>query len=100
MFRVRIMITSAFNNSFPLIKVKLSTRDPPYMPPLVKKYLYKIRNKGVRKGVLQRRINALIRENMVSEVKTENGKNASGSKEWWDTVNKITGRKMNLIMPV
>ena len=91
------IITSAFNNSFPLIKVKLSTRDPPYMSPLVK-HLCKIRNKSVRKGVnedLQRRINALIRENMVTEVKKGNGKNASGSKKWWDTVNKITGRKTN-----
>ena len=58
----------------------------------------KIRNKGVSKGVnedLQRRRNALIRENMVSEVKKENGKNASGSKKWSDTLNKITGRKTN-----
>ena len=91
------IITSAFNNSFPLIKVKLSTRDPPYMSSLVK-HLCKIHNKGVRNGVnedLQRRTNALIRENMVSELKKENEKNASGSKKWWDTVNKITGRKTN-----
>ena len=67
------------------------------MSPLVK-HLCKIRNKSVRKGVneeLQRKINKLIRENMVSEVKKENGKYASGSKKWWDTVNKITGRKAN-----
>ena len=32
---------------------------------------------------------------MVSEVKKENGKNASGSKKWSDTLNKITGRKTN-----
>ena len=91
------IITSAFNNSFPLIKIILSTRDPPHMSPLVK-HLCKIRNKSVRKGVnedLQRKINKLIRENMVSEVKKENGKYASGSKKWWDTVNKITGRKAN-----
>ena len=46
--------------------------------------------KGVNKD-LQRKINKLIRE---SEVK-KNGKYASGSKKWWDTVNKITGRKAN-----
>ena len=81
------IITSGFNIGFPLIKVKLSTRDPPYMSPLVK-HLCTIRNKGVRKGAnedLQRRTNALIRENMVSEVKKENEKNASGSKKWWDS---------------
>jgi hypothetical protein len=67
------------------------------MSPLVK-HLCKIRNKSVRKGVneeLQRKRNKLIRENIVSEVKKENGKYASGSKKWWDTVNKITGRKAN-----
>ena len=67
------------------------------MSPLVK-HLCKIRNKSVRKEVnedLQRKINKLIRENMVNEVKKENGKNASGSKKWWNTVNKITGRKAN-----
>ena len=34
---------------------------------------------------------------MVSKVKKENGKYASGSKKWWDTVNKITGRKANCV---
>ena len=42
------IISSAFNNCFPLIKVKLSTRDPPYMSPLVK-HLCKTRNKNIRK---------------------------------------------------
>ena len=90
-------IISAFNNSFPLIKVKLSTRDPPYMSPLVK-HLCKIRNRSIWKGDnehLQSKINVLIRQNIVRAVKNENGKNASGSKMWWDTVNRITGRKAN-----
>jgi hypothetical protein len=67
------------------------------MSPLVKHFC-KIRNKSARKGVnkyLPRKINRLIRENMVSEVKKENGKYASVSKKWWDTVNKITARKAN-----
>ena len=91
------IISSAFNNCFPLIKVKLSTRDPPYMSPLVK-HLCKIRKKNIQKGVnkqLQNKINTLIRQNMVRAVKNENRKNASGSKKWWDTVIKITGRKAN-----
>ena len=32
---------------------------------------------------------------MVRTVKNENRKKASGSKKWWDTVDKITGRKAN-----
>ena len=67
------------------------------MSPLVK-HLCKIRNKNIRNGVnkqLQNKINTLIRQNMVREVKNENRQNASGSKKWWDTVNKITDRKGN-----
>ena len=73
----------------------MSTRDPPYMSPLVK-HLCKIRNKNITKGVnsdLQKRIDELIRENLVCAVNDENRKNTSGSKKWWDTVNKITVRK-------
>ena len=39
---------STFNESFPLIKVKVFSRDPPHMTPLVKRLL-KIRNKNIRK---------------------------------------------------
>ena len=55
-------ITNLFNECFPLIKVKMSTRDPPYMSPLVK-HLCKIRNKNITKGVnsdLQKRIDGLL----------------------------------------
>ena len=44
---------------------------------------------------LQERINNLIRENQVREVRNEAFKHRNGSKGWWDTVNKITGRKSN-----
>ena len=56
-------ISLMFNESFPRIKVKTS-RDPPYMSPLVK-YLCNIRNKRINRGAntdLQERIK-LIREN-------------------------------------
>ena len=56
-----------FNECFPLIKVKVSSRDPPYMSPLVK-YRCTIRNRNIRRyGVvnadLQARINDPIRYN-------------------------------------
>ena len=35
---------SMFNESFPLVRVRVSSRDPPYMSPLVK-HLCKVRNK-------------------------------------------------------
>ena len=73
----------------------MSTRDPPYISPLVK-HLCKIRNKNIAKGVnndLQKRIDELIRGNLVRSVDDENRKNSFGSKKWWDTVNRITGRK-------
>ena len=67
------------------------------MSPLVK-HLFKIRNKSIWKGdneYLQSKIDVLIRQNTVRAVKNENGKNASGSNMWRDTVNRITGRKAN-----
>lgn len=89
-------IVSMFNESFPLIKIKSSTRDPPYMSPLVK-HLCKIRNKQIHRGAdtkLQEKINQLIRENQIRAVSNENNKNMNkcGTKDWWNTVNKITGR--------
>jgi hypothetical protein len=90
-------ITNLFNECFPLIKVKMSTRDPPYMSPLVK-HLCKIRNKNITKGVnsdLQKRIDELIRENLVRAVNDENiGKILVNPKSGGILhVNKITGRK-------
>jgi hypothetical protein len=81
-----------FNDCFPLIKVKMSTRVPPYMSPLVK-HLCKIRNKNGVNNDLQKRIDELIRGNLVRSVDDENRKNSFGFKKWWDTVNRITGRK-------
>lgn len=84
-----------FNESFPLLKVKMSTRDPPYISPLVK-YLCRKRNKNIQNSnnpILQERINELIRQNQVNAVQNENKKHITGSKGWWSTVNKITGRK-------
>ena len=44
---------------------------------------------------LQEKINILIRENQIRAIKAENRKFKRGSKEWWRTVNKITGRSTN-----
>lgn len=85
-----------FNECFPVIKVKMSSRDPPYMSPLVK-HLCNIRNKHKLNSsdttILQERINKLIRSNQVRAVHNETRKHNRGSKGWWDTTNKITGRK-------
>ena len=75
---------------------RYSTR-PPYMSPLVK-HLCTIRNRNIeRYGVvnadLQARINDLISYNQVQAVRNENRKHGTGTKGWWNTVNKITGRE-------
>ena len=91
-------IGGMYNDCFPLIKVKVSSRGPPYMTPLVK-HLCKMRNRQIRMGIsheLQEKINILIRENQIRAVKAENRKFKRGSKEWWGTVNKITGRSINV----
>lgn len=88
-----------FNESFPLVRVRVSSRDPPYMSPLVK-HLCKIRNKTAHLGnqaeniIRQEKINALIRMNQVNAVNNERLKHNRGSKGWWDTANRITGRKI------
>ena len=89
---------SMFNESFPLVRVRVSSRDPPYMSLLVK-HLCKVRNKTAHPGnqaekiIHQERINALIRMNQVNTVNNERLKHNQGSKGWWDTANRITGRK-------
>lgn len=61
-----------FDESFSLIRVKVSSRDPPFMSPLVK-HLCNIRNKSSRTGnvaeniMRQERINSLIRWNQVCQ---------------------------------
>ena len=85
-----------FNESFPLIKIETSSRDPPYMSPLLKQ-LCKIRNKQISRGTnteLQERINKLIRDNQLRAVSNENKNYKQGAKCWWNTVNKITGRSI------
>ena len=91
------VIENMFNDCFPLIKVRVSSKDPPFMTPLVK-HLCKIRNRQIGRGInpeVQEKINRLIRENQVSAVRGENRKFKRGTKEWWRTINKITGRKTN-----
>ena len=90
---------SMFNESFPLVRVRVSSRDPPFMSPLVK-HLCKIRNKTEHLGsqaeniIRQEKINALIRMNQVNAVNKERLKYNRVSKGWWNTANKITGRKI------
>ena len=87
-----------FHESFPLIHVKVSSRDPPYMSPLVK-HLCNIRNRTAHRGshmenlILQEKINTLIRMNQVNAVNKEREKHSRGSRGWWETANRITGRK-------
>ena len=67
------------------------------MTPLVK-HLCRMRNKtshmlsSVETNALQERINGPIRKNMINAVNCEDKRHTKGSKSWWDTVNKITGR--------
>ena len=71
---------SILENCFPCIKVKLFTRDPPFMSRLVK-HLLNLRKKATRKqdfeirNRLQEKINSLIRENQMRAVSNRNIKN-------------------------
>ena len=75
-----------FEKCFPLIKVRTSSRDPPFMSPLVK-HLLKQRKRAIQKSDsesharLQDQINKLIRENQLNAVKQENKNQKTGSKQ-------------------
>ena len=89
-----------FDKCFPMKKICLSSRDPPYMSPLVK-YVLKMRHKlnniqsQQEKVTLQEKINKLIRGNQIAAVKEENNRHKNGYKHWWNTSNKLTGRGQN-----
>ena len=91
------VIYPLFEKCFPRIKVKLSTRDPPFMSPLVK-HLLDLWKKAIKKhdlelsDRLQEKINSLIWENQMQAVRQESNNHKTGSKKWWDTVNRITSR--------
>ena len=87
-----------FDRSFPVIKVRTSSRDPVFMSPLVTHLLQK-RKKAVAASDedsifrLQNQINTLIRANQQNAVQCENQNHKIGRKKWWNNVNNITGRK-------
>ena len=96
--RLSETILLMFNECFPIIKVRISSRDPPYMSPLVE-HLCKIRNKKSRSHrqsenpVLQERINELIRAEQIRAVDERRSSYHTSSNRCWDTVNMITVRK-------
>ena len=64
-------LSDLYDECFPLIKVRMSTRDPPFMSPLVK-HLCNKRNQNIKSCNnnyhLQERINKLIHENQVRAI--------------------------------
>ena len=80
------------------MKVRISSRDPPYMSPLVK-HLCKIRNKNSRSHrqsenpFLQEQIKEIIRAKQIRAVNERIRSYHTSSNKWRDTVNMITGRQ-------
>ena len=95
LLHVSSVIQSLVNECFPQIRVRISSRDPPFMSPLVK-HLCNLRNKQIKMEInldLQTQINILIREHQNRSVRQENKKRKQGSRNWWKTVDRMTGRK-------
>ena len=79
-----------------LISVRMSSRDPPFISPLVK-HLLKFRNRLQKRSKplpvgLGNKINHFIRENQRQAVKQEYLCLVGDSRAWWSTVNTISGR--------
>ena len=71
-------ILSLVNECFPQIKVRISSRDPPCHHWLTD---------------LQNQINKLIRGHQIRAVKQKENKNKQGSRGWWKTIDRMTGRR-------
>ena len=99
------VIYPLFEKCFPHIKVMFSTREHPFMSPLVK-HLLNRRKKATKKHALelsnrlQEKINSLIRENRMRTVRQESNNHKTGSKKWWKTVNSIqfTHHKKKIVL--
>lgn len=96
--RFTYWITPSFNECFPLVKVKVSSWDPLICHHWLNSCVpsRSIRSRNTRKycdvnADLQANINELTRNNQVQAVRNENRKHGTGTKGWWNTVNKITG---------
>ena len=83
-----------------MIKVRTSTRDPPFKSPLVKHVLQQ-RKRAIKardseaNTRIQTQINKLFRRNQLKAVQNEYRKCKSGAKDWWSNINRITGRNDN-----
>ena len=93
-------LTGIFNECFSLMKVKVSSRDlpppTPPPPPICRHRLNTCVPSEIgtpRNADLQARINDLIRNNQVEAVSNGIRKHGTGTKGWWNTVNKIFGRE-------
>ena len=89
------------NQCFPTKAVSLSTRDPPWISPLLK-YLIKKREMAVHQGKLSsveeltERISKLISDNRKYLAKSE----SVGTSKWWRTVDALSMRrtKPNIVL--
>ena len=86
---IRVLMVE-FNHNCPLKKLKMNTRDPFCIIPLIK-FLTKQKNrayspkKSQKAADLEAKIKILIRDNLRNT-------NRTGSKHWWPVVNQTTGR--------
>ena len=88
-------LTGIFSECFSLMKVKVSSRDLP-SPPICRYWLNTCVPSEIgtpKNADLQARINELIRNNQVEAVSNGIRKHGTGTKGWWNTVNKIIGRE-------
>ena len=77
-------LLSLMNKCFPVRTVTLSSRDPPWMTPLVK-YLLKKKSRGNASG----NVSELIAENCMNWDRAE----TTGTMQWWRRVDNISQRK-------
>lgn len=84
-------VKQALDESCPVRRIKMRTRDPPYMSPLLK-MLMKKRSVLIKKGRLSEAtvLNTRIQEMMSDNIKSKVAK--KGTRQWWSQVNRLSGR--------
>ena len=96
---VQDKLASLFDSCFTTISVRVSSRDRPFVSPLMRHLLNERRKLLRRDGssiaiqTLIEKIKALIRRNQLLAVKNYIKDKDKGSKSWWSIVNSIIDRK-------
>ena len=87
-------LLSCLDSACPWKKCKIKSRDPVYMSPLLKLLIQRKNKRGIsaaERTTIVERIKYVILENIA------NRRVSRGTKQWWDKINSLSGRKKDIM---